>query len=62
MTPSPKRYTERYHLLLRPEERQAFEEAAERAGLNLAAWMRTRLLRAAESEATRAEERRRRHG
>jgi len=39
--------SEKFLLLLEPEERQAFQEASRIAGLTLSAWIRERLRRAA---------------
>jgi uncharacterized protein (DUF1778 family) len=42
--------TELIQLRLQPEEKQAFQEAADLAGASLSAWMRERLRRAARIE------------
>jgi uncharacterized protein (DUF1778 family) len=41
---------DRFELRLEPSEKQAFKDAADLAGLSLAAWMRERLRRAARLE------------
>jgi hypothetical protein len=42
--------SEKILLLMEPEEKQAFQEAARMAGLSLSAWIRERLRRAARIE------------
>lgn len=47
--------SEMVKLRLAPQEKSAFEEVAERAGLSLSAWMRERLRRAAIKELEEAD-------